>query len=176
MRLRLFPTDFEFLFNMFKESSVGFHQHVKETIDLQAENVRHPSHVSIKYLPALEEYSQSDSLKVEPTEVGRLRSRVKWFISHPKGEETTLADLVRPMEKPFIFRDGTVPDELDTDYLFAIYESIKEWGYADGPFYGEIISAFRLPDGQIQTRSAHRVAALLHLGYTKVDAFVTDIK
>lgn len=173
LRLRLTPLDFEWLANMFKEALVEFYQYEKQKINLLDDNIIFPTHVRTKYLRLLDEYKSGKHNPVKPTEVGKLRAEVKWHIRYPKHKQTSEEDLVRSMEKPFTFVAGTVPKKLDTKYLFAIYESIREWGYADGPFYGELLSVLSLPDGRLQVTDAHRVAALLSLGYNEIDVFVS---
>lgn len=173
LRLRLKPLDFEWLANMFKEAIVEFYQYEKQTIDITGENIVLPTHIEKIYIPLLKEYIQGKYTKVNPTEIGKLRQEVKWHIRYPKHKDTVLEDLVRPMDKDFCFQTGSVPRDLDTKYLFAIYESIKEWGYADGPFYGELISVLDIGNEKLQITDAHRIAALLILGYKEIDAFVS---
>jgi hypothetical protein len=163
LRVLLSLKDFEILLDMFRQASVSFYQQVKTSIKLS--DVAYPAHVGISYLPLLKKYIASGQY-INPTEVGRLKYQIKEIIH---GQPT----LQREMDKPFTFLYNPVPEDLDRRYLFAIYESIKEWGYANGPYYMELINALKLPDGSIRIGSAHRAAALLTLGYDVVDVFLS---
>jgi hypothetical protein len=174
LRILLTPLDFEHLFSMFREASIEFYNKIKTNIDITTSDIGLPSHVKTTYLPLLKKYEEGQFTKVKATDVGRLRAKVKWFICHAEGNRSS-DEIQRKMDEPFNFTYGTVSEDLDTEYLFAIYESIKEWGYADGPFYGELINAYQLED-RIQIGSAHRIAVLLALGYKKTDIFLTKLR
>jgi hypothetical protein len=178
LRVLLPLKDFEILFSMFREASIEFYEKVKTTINLNDENVGYPPHVITQYLPWLMKYKECwmDREDADPTSVGRLRAEVKKYTRHPKGKNVTFEDIQRKMDEPYIPVSGKIPEELDKEYLFAVYESIREWGYADGPFYGELVPAVRFKNGQIRIRAAHRAAALVALGYGEIDVFLTDIE
>jgi hypothetical protein len=167
LRIHLPQIDFEALANFFKESLVEFYSECCSTIDITDSNIILPAHVNTEYLPFLDDYKKGLFPKIKATDVGRLKASVKWFIRLNDFE-----NIQREMDKSFVFKFGEVPEDLDKQYLFAIYESIKEWGYADGPFYREYIHCIQLED-KIQVMSAHRVAALLALGYKKIPVFLT---
>jgi hypothetical protein len=172
LRIHLPQIDFEALANFFKEALVEFYTFVSKEIDLRKDNIVFPAHVQNEYLPLLEKYNQGLFCKINAVDVGRLKSNIKWYIRNATPESYTTAGIQRDMSKPFLFTHGIVPKNVDREYLFAIYESIKEWGYADGPFYGEYIHCIQL-ENKIQVMSAHRVAALLSLGCEKIPVFLT---
>jgi hypothetical protein len=171
MRILLSPYNFRVLLGMFSEASVEFYNHTKTSIDLKSDNIKYPGHVDISYVPWLKEYIKSDDF-IPPTDVKRLKAEKDWHLRHRYGE--TFESIQRKMDEPFSFRYGRIPEELDKKYLCAVYESIKEWGYADGPFYGELMQAICLKDGTTCIHSAHRMAALLILEYDKADVFLTN--
>ena len=168
LRIHLPQIDFEALANFFKEALVEFYSECRSFVDITGDNIILPAHVETEYLPFLRDYEKGTFPKVKATDIGRLKASVKWFIRFSDFE-----NIQREMDKAFVFKFGEVPKDLDKQYLFAVYESIKEWGYADGPFYREYISALKLRDN-IQIMSAHRVAALLALGYEKIPVFLTS--
>jgi len=172
-RILLSLSDFISLSNMFREASVEFYKEVKTTINLNSDNIIYPDYVVNTYLPMIQEYEELGE-KINPAEIGRLKYEVDQCIRHRK--DISFENIQRKMDEPFEFKYGRIPDGLDREYLCAIYESIKEWGYADGPFYGELIHAIQRNDGKISIRNAHRVAALLALGYSEVDVFLTGEK
>jgi hypothetical protein len=97
---------------------------------------------------------------------------MKWYERHPQGDETTEADLQRPTERLPNKFPGTIPEDLNTRYPYAVYESIKEWGYAKGPFHDDLMPAYQYPNGNVYLKGAHRTAALLVLGYTEIDVLL----
>jgi len=67
-----------------------------------------------------------------------------------------------------IAEDKPANDELEKQVVFSIYESIKKYGYAIGPFYGEYAICWELEDGKKYMAAAHRWAALKTLGYKNI--------
>lgn len=174
LRIHLPQIDFEALANFFKEALVEFYSESHSIVDITDNNIILPAHVQNEYLPLLKEYNQGLYPKIKAADIGRLKAKVKWYIRYATPESYSFDGIQRSMDKPFSFIYGTVPKDLDIEYLFAIYESIKEWGYANGPFYGEYISGLLFEDSNlIQIMSAHRVAALLALEYKEIPIFLT---
>lgn len=172
LRTHMTQADFYEYATMMGRALLSLNTALKTTINITDTNIRFPSPVS-NYIPMLERYDQGLEEKQKAEDVSRLRDEVKWYITHPKGKETTDADLQRPSGMLPSKFPGIVPEELNTRYLFSLYESIKKWGYATGPFYNDLMPAYKYKDGSIYLKGAHRSAVLKHLGYTSVDVILT---
>ncbi len=63
---------------------------------------------------------------------------------------------------------------LDEELLVAITKSIEKFGYAqpNTPYEDLNMFAFKLEDGRVFLKGAHRVAALMFLGYDEIDVFL----
>ena len=64
--------------------------------------------------------------------------------------------------------DSPISEDLDRKVLFSIYESIKKYGYARGPFFGDYVVCWLKDDGKVYMAAAHRWAALKMLEYDEV--------
>lgn len=82
-------------------------------------------------------------------------------------------DVVRlSFEKSRYLTDNKlIPEDLDKKLLFSIYESIKRYGYAQGPYYGDYIECWKTSEG-IYMAAAHRWSILNKLGYDEVDVCI----
>jgi len=80
------------------------------------------------------------------------------WLKHPDGTE---------------YRTRLVPKEINKRYLCTMYESIKKYGYGQGPYKYDYIRAVRL-GGKIQLTGAHRAACLIKLGYEEIPVVVTN--
>lgn len=67
-----------------------------------------------------------------------------------------------------------IPKDIDRKYLFSIYESMKKYGYAEGPFFGQYIIIYKEKPDTLYVKDSHRVACLLHLELTKIRVLVTE--
>lgn len=147
---------------------------LKRSIDITVSNMIVPSVATVEYLPLLSRYDAGEFPIEAAEDVVMLRKKIKWYLRHPMGDETTEADIQRPsgyLPSPF---PGTPPVELNNRYLFSLYESIKKWGYASGPFFEDFMPAFQYPDGRVYLKGAHRTACLLHLGFKEIDVILSE--
>src|SRR3990167_6456608 len=159
LRIHMIQSDFWEFADMLEEAKYTLMRENLTKIRINDHNIVIPSPVS-EYLTMLEEYYGGASA----LDVKELSMNVRWYITHHKGNSTTEADLQRPGGiLPSDWRYGSIPTELNKKYLFSLYESIKEYGYAKGPFYGEYIQAYRYPDNKIYLKGAHRVACMKKL-------------
>ncbi len=173
LRIHMTPMDFYEFADGMRNALMSLGQHLETEIDITADNIIIPSIVN-NYLSMLKGYDAAVPVVEVPAEkVSELRYKMKWFKRHPQGNAVE-GNLQRPsgnLPKPF---PGVIPEELNTEYLYSMYESIKKWGYASGPFYGDYMPAYKYPNGKIYLKGAHRTAALLHLGITNIKVLMTD--
>lgn len=137
-------------------------RHLQTTINLEDPNLIFPS-ISDRYVEALKEYDEGKHPEVSADEAAGLKVRMRWYERHPKGDSTVESDLQRPsghLPSPW---PGVVPEDLSFRYLFALYESIMEWGYAAGPYEDDLMPAYKYPNGKIYLKGAHRAAVLRHI-------------
>ncbi len=83
---------------------------------------------------------------------------------HKRGSSS--GSIQRPNGLPDGIYPYHIPEEIDIKYLFAMYESIKKYGYAKGPYDKKYITAYKLSsgeDGKIYITGAHRIACLLYM-------------
>lgn len=65
------------------------------------------------------------------------------------------------------------PRALDKLYLCALYEYLKKYGYAAGPFEGKYMVAYDSP-GKPYILNAHRLTVLKFLGYKSAKCFLVE--
>ncbi len=65
------------------------------------------------------------------------------------------------------------PKAVDHKYLMALYENIKKYGYAEGPYYRKYMVAYDLKSKPYILNS-HRLAVLMALGYKKALFYVVE--
>lgn len=175
LRIHMTPMDFYEFADGMRNALMSLGQHLETEIDITADNVIIPS-IAYNYLDMLKEYYSPgyQGPEVPAEKVSELRYKMKWHKRHPQGDGTKEEDLQRKsgyLPKPF---PGVIPDSLNEDYLYSMCESIKKWGYASGPFYGDYMPVYKYPNGKIYLKGAHRTAALLHLGITNIKVLMTD--
>ena len=67
-----------------------------------------------------------------------------------------------------------VSNDFDRSYLIALYESILEYGFGEGPYAHQYMLVYRLKDGSLYAKDSHRYACLKFLGREIVPAVVVD--
>jgi len=74
------------------------------------------------------------------------------------------------------YRTRPLPEEMDRRLLYAIYESIKEYGYGEGPYQHDYIRAhpFVHDENKLFLTGSHRVACLIALGYDEIKVVETN--
>lgn len=170
MRLHMYPQDFYDYAEAMREAQLALNQHHAQEVNITDENIAYHS-VTHLYLKWLDEYLETVD-QVNPTEIGKLADQVRWHIRHPNGASED--KLQRPDGHLPKYPYGQIPEDLNRRYLACIYESIKEWGYASGPFEYDYMPAYKLDTGKIYLKGAHRTAALVKLGYTNIKVVLTD--
>ncbi len=68
----------------------------------------------------------------------------------------------------------TVPTEFDKRYLCTVYECMKKYGYAEGPFKYDYVRAHKVSNGTLEIAGSHRAAALTVLGYDEIKVTITN--
>lgn len=124
-------------------------------------NISIPDIARNKYLSLLKEYDQGKYEMVCAEDVIKLYMETKFY------ERLGDKNIQRPNGLPDKY-PGLIPEDIDNRYLYAVYESIKKHGYAEGPFYHEYIVAYKLNENKIYIIGAHRIASLIHLGYKEI--------
>lgn len=66
---------------------------------------------------------------------------------------------------------GPISDELDRRYLFTVYESIRQYGYASGPMARRYIWAYMRFD-KVHITGSHRMAVIKKLDYRTIKVFL----
>lgn len=170
LRIHMTQADFWIFADVLEESKYTLMRENITRIKIDDPKITIPSPVK-EYLVMLENYTGGAS----PLDVKELSMQIRWYLSHPKGDKTTEADLQRPLGSlPPDWRYGSIPEELNRKYLYSLYESIKTWGYAKGPFFGEYMQAYRNSDNTIYLKGSHRVACLKKLNINEIDVFLTE--
>lgn len=90
----------------------------------------------------------------------------KWCRSNDIGTK-------RPNGLPEEF-PGKIPEGRDVEYLFSLCRSIKEHGYASGPYKYQLVRVYIQKDGSLYAKDSHRLACLLHLNYEEVNVLVVN--
>jgi hypothetical protein len=129
---------------MMQEAYLAFKKIHKISVKLS--ELEHPASADI-YIEWLREYEEGKYNKVDPDDCARICSKKNLYLAYEK----------------------EIDDDLDREVLFGIYESMKKYGYASGPFYGDYIVCWSRDDGKRYMAAAHRWAALKALGYEEID-------
>lgn len=129
---------------MFKEALAVFMEVHKQEINLN--DVNYPNGVTEEYMELLKEYIDGKHEKRNP-------------------EHCIYYCMMRDMEET---RNNKYSKETDLNLLFSLYESIKEYGYAGGPFLGELATVWIEDGKKPYFTNAHRYAVLKILGYDVV--------
>lgn len=166
LRLHLNRPDFRIISESLHIGNMMLNIVEGKLIDLKDKNIRlHP--VVYQHIENLKKYDNNEYPKENPDDI------IKYLLDIKKRESHHDNDIKRPNGLPTNY-PGKVPPELDKKYLFCMYESIKKYGYADAPFYGQYIIVYKENESTLYVKDSHRVSCLLHLGMTKVKALVTE--
>lgn len=169
LRLHLSQMDFYDVADGFKDAVLTLCDHLKTEIDITASNITyHP--IADKYIEQLNSYIRGNGDRAIAEEVSKLKYDMRRYEVLPNGPNTTTEqDIQRPTGRLPDKFPGNIPDDLNKAYLLSLYESVRKWGYADGPFYGDLMPAYKYQDGRIYLKGAHRTAVLKVIGYTNIE-------
>lgn len=164
LRIHLMPADMLLLARQLRWAMLEYIRSHVETVDITTLNRHSIVETYLRWLKERELISPT----IDVEELGLL-IRQRQYLSRLYG-------LARPNGLPDDtgFKDSR---ELDRRYLFAIADSIKEFGYGgDSPYGYDYLVVYRLPDGSLYCKDSHRLACLLHLGIVenKASAVVVD--
>lgn len=167
LRLHVNRPDFHILSENLHIGNLMLNMIEGEIVDLKDKKIRlHP--VVYQHIENLKRYDNNEYPKENSEDVIRYLLIIKRYESHPN--DNIKRGNGFPVNYP-----GNIPIELDRKYLFSMYESIKKYGYAEGPFYGQYIIIYKENDDSTwYVKDSHRVACLLYLGMTKIKALVTE--
>ncbi len=166
LRLHLNRPDFHILSDYFHIANLMLNVCQGELVNLTDQKIRlHP--VVYLHIGRLKEYNNNKYAKENPDDIIKYMLSIKRCESHP--DSTIKRDNGLPENYP-----GKVPEELDKKYLFCIYECIKKYGYAEGPFYGQYINIYKESEYTWYIKDSHRVACLLYLNIINVKALITE--
>lgn len=161
LRIHFKIADFLIWADVFQEAFYNLPDILIREIEI-GQCVYHP--VVKEYLKILEEYDMGKhSFTLENPAIIKSKIIDCWS----KVGDYKVRNLGFPQEYP-----GDVPKELDRQYLIAIYESMKK-GYAKEKYKRCYVVAYKLRD-KIYLTGAHRVASLIHLGYTKIKVYLVE--
>jgi hypothetical protein len=170
MRLHIDKKTFVRLGLLFREGLQEYCKHNSTTVKLS--EVGCASVVRNLYLPLLDEYVSSG-------ETVDFDNFSDVFLEHKKclrpEDEQRYSDgwLKNPDGTEFRAR-GVSNTEIDSKHLFALFESIKRYGYGKGPYKYDYIRATRDDSGKVYLTGAHRTACLIKLGYEDIPVIVTN--
>lgn len=139
-----------------------------EYIDMTDKKIRlHP--VVNEHIKKLEKYDNNEYKKEQAESVVYYSMLIKEYVLYSDPSKKIERGSGLPTSYP-----GKTPTELDTKYLFSLYESIKKYGYAEGPFFGEYVIIYKENPSTFYVKDSHRIACLLHLGFTNIRALITE--
>lgn len=166
LRLHLNRPDFHKMAENLHIANLMLNLQDSQPIDLKDKRIRlHP--VVHEHNENLRKYDNMEYPKENPEDVIKYLLAVKRYQSHPNN------NIKRPNGFPSNY-PAEIPKELNRKYLFSLYESIKKYGYAEAPFYGQYIIIYRENESVLYVKDSHRVACLLHLGITNIKALITE--
>lgn len=170
MRLHIDKRTFVRLGLVFKESLQEYCKHNSTTVKLS--EVDSAIVVQGLYLPWLDEYTASQDSKEDPDNFPDMFSEHKKLLRPENEQRYSDGWLKHPDGTEF--RTRSVPMEFDKKYLFTLFESIKKYGYGQGPYKYDYIRATCGADGKIYLTGAHRSACLIKLGYEEIPVIITN--
>ena len=166
MRIHLKPADFLLFVNEIRTAGLQYNKYRAKNINIKQISY-HP--VVDKYIEILKEYDTNGD-KFDISRSGEIDS----FLTIKEiGVRSPSLGLKRPNGLPTDV-PGKIPDKLDTLHLLKTYESFKKYGYAQGPYQYNYIRIYLEKDGTIKAKDSHRLACLLHLGYSDIKAMVVE--
>jgi len=176
LRIHLKQSEFVEFADMLAQArvSLGARHHILLNIsEPLPEHILIPSVVQ-HHRRAIQEYKRNQNEHQSSDDIGWLAHRIRWLTEHPQGNQEVEEDLQRADGRlPLVF-PSTPPADLDRKYAVVVYEAIRRWGFADGPFYGQAMPAYRYRNGQIYLKGAHRTAAALELGLKEIPVLLMD--
>lgn len=168
-RIHLTKRDYYRMALVFEESRRAYNFDFAETIRLSDPAVFIREHAKNTYVPWLEEY-------VGDTAIPREDPDMFWDMFLEQKHRLRPEDMQR-QKGGFIGFDTTtrgVPVEFDKRYLYTIYECVKKYGYAEGPFKYDYVKVHRVSNGSLEIAGSHRAAVLTALGYDEIKVTVTN--
>lgn len=166
LRLHLNRPDFRIMSENLHIGNLMLNVLDSKIVDLKDKNIRlHP--VVYQHIENLKKYDNGEYPKENPEDIIKYLLDIKRYESHPDN------DIKRPKGFPINY-PGKISSDLDKKYLFCMYESMKKYGYAEAPFYGQYIIIYKENESTLYVKDSHRVSCLLHLGMTNVRALITE--
>lgn len=168
-RIHLTKRDFFRLARMFQEGLVSYSKYYQSIVDIKDPSTKLRDVAREVYLPWLAEYDEGKYPKEDPDAFWDMYLEHRNYI---RPEEIQRPDGGWLRDRP---RTRNVPEEFDRRYLFTVLESIKKYGYAEGPFKYELVRAQPVRGSDlIEITGSHRAACLVHLGYRNIPVVITN--
>ena len=170
MRLHIDPRTFIRLGLVFREGLQEYCKHNATVVKLS--EVEYASIVDNSYLPFLDEYVSSNECKDSDNSLDVLLEHKRCL--RPEDEQRYSDGWLKSADGTECRARSVQLTAIDKTHLFTLFESIKKYGYGEGPYKYDYIRAERKDDGKIYLTGAHRVACLIKLGYEDVSIVVTN--
>jgi len=162
LRIHMTKNNFLQMAQVFKEAMECYMRHYSSVVKMSDPDVYWSPEVERIYLPWLQEYD--GSTKSEDFKDMFLESR---RLIRPEEEQRYSDGWLKDSDGKEL-RTRTASEDINRQYLYTVFESVKDYGYGEGPYKNDYIRAQRTDEGRLLLTGAHRVACLLHLGYDEV--------
>jgi hypothetical protein len=173
VRTHLSKRDFNVLCDLWKQSERCYARFVNERINLTGPEVQLGQVARDQYVPYLQEYiSNQDIPRGDPDDFWDMYLDSKQLI-RPEEEQRPDGGWLLD-ENGNEVRSRVLPENFNKRYLYTVYESIRKYGYGEGPFKYDYVHVQRLPDDTYLVRGSHRAASLVVLGYTDIPVVIIN--
>lgn len=157
LRIHMAEPDFYAAAAVWEEAKMSYGRHYAETVKLSDPKVSLGQLAQDLYIPWLKEYE------------GGADPDAFWDMFLQSKRE------LRPEDEQRYSRGWAAegrtrrpPDDFNRRYLYTMYECMRKYGYAKGPFLHQYVHGRRLPDDYIALDGRHRTACLSALGYDEI--------
>jgi hypothetical protein len=171
MRLHIDKRTFVRLGLLFREALQEYSKH--ESVLVKISEVDVGDIVHKVYLPWLQSYDLSSTPPLNPEDFPDVLLESKRLLRPEDEQRYSDGWLKNPLDGTEI-RTRSLPEDFDKRYLCTMLESIKKYGYGEGPYKYDYIRAHLNEKDHIYLTGSHRVACLIHLGYNEIPVLVTN--
>ena len=175
LRLHLTIPDYHQQAESFNIGNIMLNLTKCEYVNITDKKIRlHP--IAKHYIKLLEKYDNNEYTKEEPENLIYYYMLKKEYELHSEqNNETNKSNIKIDRSNGFPEKyPGKIPYNLNIRYLFSLYESIKQYGYSEGSFFGQYIIIYKENPETLYVKDSHRIACLLHLNYTNIRALITE--
>ncbi len=162
LRLHLNMGDLLVWFNVFENAANNLPQSLVQEVTINKCWCHEVVDDYVKYLK--ESCSDNDEESVNSIKIKKIKleTKVQWgdYFKRNLG-------FIEPKKE-------LIPKDLDLLYLTSVFQSIKKYGYAQGPYLNKYLVVYKNVNGRPYILNAHRLAALITLGYEKIKVYMVD--